>query len=283
LLKIQKNKPKIGGHLPAGEGLRHVALAARALHYDHVQMMIGGNTDWQPYAITEALAEEYKNMMYGLYTYVHLPFVINPCVEAGRKRSFTKIAMRKYNATAEALGVKAFVLHPGFKKELPFEEAYKNALLFMQEVLKDPNQIRILLETDAGSNNGSAIGSIEFIESLIHELRDERVGICVDTTHMYARGTNLWEKPVRDRFLEEHSERIELIHFNIPDPDVELGSFRDRHNSPISSFRHNSDELIEVMGGNWPLVLERRSLSVQKEDSTKIRQVLKIGEFALEG
>jgi len=280
---MQNIKPKLGGHLVAVDGLRHIAIGARALHYDIVQIMIGAGTDWVPYPITEAVAEEYKNLMYGLQTYVHLPYVINPCVEAGRKRTFTKVAMRKYNEVAAALGVKALVLHPGFKKELPIEEAYKNALSYLRDVLKDENQLRILLETDAGSKNESAIGSIEFIESLIHELKDERVGICLDTTHLYARGTNLWDKPVRDRFLEEHAERIELVHFNIPDPNVALGSHVDRHDSPISSFVHNSDDLIKVLGETWPMILERRSLSVQKEDSIYIRRVLKIGEFAQGG
>lgn len=266
---------RLGGHLSAKDGLIQVVVAARALDYNVVQIMLGGQHDWKPYQVDEVVAQRFRNLTVGVDIYVHLPYIMNPCA-GGRLRHLGLAIFRKYEALATALSAKALVIHPGFKKDLFPEEAYKNGLEFFVSALKDA-RIGVLVETDSGSKNGSAIGSLEFISRLVKDLGDPRVGMCLDTCHLYARGIDLWDQRVTNPLLAKYGKMIRLIHLNAPDIDVELGSYRDMHNSTIASFGKDSVSLIKKLAA-WPMVLERRSLAIQNEDSAFVRAILQVGE-----
>lgn len=265
---------RFGGHLKASEGLSFVVSTARGLDYNEVQIMVGDGRDYTPWEIAEEDAEEYRKMMYGITTTVHMPYVINPCEEQGRRRSFYKRSFKAYIEAAQNLGAMRIVLHPGFKKELTEVQAYKNLLKFLAETWESDYRVQLLIETDSGSKNGSAIGSPEFIAEVLANSEIPGLGMCLDTAHMYARGTDLWNKAVREEFLGEFGRLIKYVHLNVPDKEVKLGSFLDRHNTPFIERKDlNSAPLIQALAA-YPMVLERRSLMVQQKDNIYVREVL---------
>jgi len=274
--QVEKSKVKVGGHLSCESGLRHVVLNARALNYNVVQMMIGGSRDYKPYVITEEDAREFKKTTFGISLYVHLPYVINPCEEIPRRRNFYKHSVKQYIQVAVMLGARGVVLHPGFKKELTTEQAYQNLLKFIEDTVAEDERCDLLLETDAGSKNGSAVGSSRFIADAVRELEHPKVAMCMDTTHMYARGVDLWKNVLLDEYIEEHHRITRLIHLNVPDANVKLGGHLDRHNTPFEE-RPEWDHtyLIKELTKRYPCVLERRSLAVQEKDIRYIRGLVR--------
>ena len=80
----------------------------------------------------------------------------------------------------------------------------------------------------------------------------------------------LWDTKVRAKMIKDSRDLIGLVHLNAPDKDVELGSYQDRHNSPFSSFRLDSEALVIDLVKRYPCILERRSLAIQKLDSEYI-------------
>lgn len=270
-----EGKIKIGGHLRSGEGLKHVPLEARALGYGLVQIMLSDELAWNPMRIGDADAAEYRKMMYGITTYVHLPFIINPCAEEDNKRNYSRVVFRKFASAASSLGVKTLVLHAGFKKEQTDMQALQIAKKFFVGLLKDDMDIEILLEVDSGSKNGSRAGSLEFCCTLIRELRMPELGLCLDTAHLFARGVDLWDERERDNALVVCGRHLRLIHLNVPDPNVELGGNLDRHNTAFADYPRDSSGLVSRML-DWPCILERRSLAVQEQDMSYIRALGKI-------
>jgi endonuclease IV len=266
---------KLGGHLRTTEGLRHVVINARAMGYNLVQISLAGDRDYVPPDISERDAEEFRKMMYGIETYVHLPFIINPCEADARRRNFYARTFRTFSKVAADLGAKAVIVHPGFRKEQEEPEALKNMAKFFEKAHHDDLNLDVLIETDSGSKNGSAIGSLPFIGDALQALAHPSFAMCVDTEHLYARGINLWNHDVLQHLLDDHQREIRLVHLNSPDPDVELGSFRDRHNTPFQD-RPDWDHahLIRTLAERYPLVLERRSLSVQEQDAAFVRSLL---------
>lgn len=247
---------------------------ARALNYDLVQTVVGGMTDYSPMELSAVDAVEYKKMSYGIDTYVHLPYVINPCEEKPQRRGFYKKAMKQFCQTAAMIGAKAVVLHPGFKKELTDEQALQNLIKFMDETFNEDWNLDVLLETDAGSKNGSAIGSVAFIGKVIEDLGNPRVGMCIDTCHLYARGVDIWKEEELNYLLDDYGRDIKLVHLNSPDPGVDLGSFRDRHNTAFSDRPDLKPEgTIRVLTERFPCVLERSSLAVQEKDASYVRSL----------
>jgi len=266
-------KLQLGGHVPAKEGLRYVISTARAMNYNVVQTMVGGGADYQPYDIPLTVALEYKKLIYGIETYVHLPYILNPCEGKPQRRGWGGRVFQEFCRTAQMIGAKAVVIHPGYKKQLELGEAQENCRKFFERYFEEDWEMDILLETDAGSKNGSAIGSLQFIKEVLEQLDHFRFGMCLDTEHLYARGIDLWDHDIRKRVLKDHGEQIRLIHLNVPDPEVDLGSNRDRHNSPFSSREWAHEPLIRDLE-SWPLILERRSLVVQEEDAAFVRLIL---------
>lgn len=273
------SKFKIGGHLAATSGLVNVAVNARALDYSCLQLNLSSGEGSSPIDPSDEELEKFLALTYGMRRYVHMPYTMNPCSDDARKRAIGKAIFRRYARTARAIGAKAVIIHPGYKQELTEELALKNAVRFFKDVQTDDSELEILVETDAGSKNGSAIGSLEFCKTLIDLVGRPDVAMCLDTTHLYARGINLWDKEIaQTELLTPYSEYVRLVHLNAPDPGVELGNNLDRHNTTFADFEKRtglkSDELVIQMM-QWDCILERRSLTIQQADAIYIRQVLK--------
>jgi len=267
-------KLRLGGHLKASEGLGFVVSTARGMEFNHVQIMLGAGTDYEPTEINDETIDEYKKMAFGITTTVHLPYVINPCEDAARRQGYYKRSMKKYLEAATAIGATYAVLHPGFKKELTEKQAYDNLVKFLDDCWSPDYRIQLLLETDAGSKNGSAIGSAEFIQEVLRNTQIPGLGMCIDTEHLYARGVNLWNNAIRDEFLQTYSTYIKLVHLNVPDKEVSLGSFLDRHNTPFIDRKDLASPPMIKAFARWPMILERRSIVAQQQDSLFIREVL---------
>lgn len=269
----QGHQVLLGGHQSTHDGLKYAVLSARALGHNAMQVMLGGGQDYEPSEMSMEALDEFRRLSYGLATFVHLPYVINPCEGAPQRRGFYRATLRKYLAAAEQIGARALVMHPGYRKELTRKEAALNLLRFFEGDLTG-GRTKILLETDAGSQNESAIGSLEFINTVIEKLDLEMFGICLDTAHLYARGVDLWDEATLKEVTDTYGTKVGLVHLNVPDLEVALGSNRDRHNSPFSSREWDHTHLIGTLAAHWPLILERRSLTCQQQDTEYIRSLL---------
>ena len=132
----------------------------------------------------------------------------------------------------EALGLGALVSHPGNFMDDRQSGLARNADAIVEALTRVPGDVRLLLETTAGS--GTALGAtFEELAAIIarvpEPLRD-RVGVCVDTAHIFAAGYDLATQydDVIARFDAIIGlDRLGAMHLN--DSKVPLGSRRDRH------------------------------------------------------
>ncbi len=135
---------------------------------------------------------------------------------------------------AESLGLSYLVTHPGAHVGSGVEAAIDRisaALNWLLELRPDAN-VRILLETTAGQ--GSTLGAtFEELAAILDRLDvDSRIGVCLDTCHVFAAGYDLrTPKGVAQMFKAFDSQigldRLKLFHLN--DSVKGLGSRVDRH------------------------------------------------------
>ena len=132
----------------------------------------------------------------------------------------------------EALKLDFLVSHPGNYMDDRASGIARNAEAITQALERVPGRTVLLLETTAGS--GTALGStFEEMAELIAAVaapQRKRVGVCVDTAHIFAAGYDLREDydAVWSRFADTIGfRRLKLMHLN--DSKVPLGSRRDRH------------------------------------------------------
>ena len=96
---------------------------------------------------------------------------------------------------------------------------------------KTDNDVMLLLENTAGTKNSMG-GSFEDISAILDALNSKRLGVCLDTCHMFGAGYDLRTSEALKGTLEKFDEtigleRIKLVHLN--DSKGDLGSALDRH------------------------------------------------------
>lgn len=134
---------------------------------------------------------------------------------------------------AEALGLDALVTHPGNATDGDPERGLaQNAELVERALEEVPGRAMVLLETTAGAGRvlGATFEQLAAIVARIGPSARARVGVCVDTCHVWAAGYDLVGDydGVMARLEDTVGPgRVRLFHLN--DSLGGLGSRRDRH------------------------------------------------------
>ena len=143
--------------------------------------------------------------------------------------------MRSTVDAACAIDADAVVFHVGSHLGAGFEAGLERAVPALVQVLERCSERTwLLMENSAGA--GGTIGrSIDELAVLFDALgRHERLGICLDSCHLFVSGVDVTDASVYDALLREVEERIGLdrlraLHAN--DAKAPLGSNRDRHDN----------------------------------------------------
>lgn len=165
---------------------------------------------------------------------IHIPYTINL---AARKDSFYKTSIKEFIddlLEANELGADFLVTHMGSCKGY-FEGRglmkYAEALRKVMDATSSVKTI-ILLENTTGS--GQNLGYKFSHHKAVFEALNwsERVGVCIDTAHLWGAGYKINDQAGVDSWLAEVKDevglkRIKLVHLN--DTKEALGSRHDRH------------------------------------------------------
>jgi deoxyribonuclease-4 len=166
-------------------------------------------------------------------TLVHAIYLVNLATpdEAHYRRSVE--TMRRTMETARAIEADGVVFHVGSHLGAGFEAGLDRAVPALAEVLElCSDRTWLLVENSAGA--GGTIGrSIAELAALVERLdRHPRLGICLDSCHLWVSGVDVREQRELDRMLKEVDgsiglDRLRALHVN--DAASGLGSNRDRH------------------------------------------------------
>jgi deoxyribonuclease-4 len=143
--------------------------------------------------------------------------------------------MRRTVETGCAIQAEGVVLHVGSHQGAGFEAAMERVVPALEQVLELCSDATwLLMENTAGT--GDTIGrSVDELDAIFERLdRHPRLGICLDSCHLYASGYDVTDPGELDRLLEEIDgtfglDRVRALHVN--DSKTPLGSNRDRHDN----------------------------------------------------
>jgi deoxyribonuclease-4 len=169
-------------------------------------------------------------------TFCHATYLINLASPDPVLTTKSRTCLNANLAAAAGLGAEGLVLHIGSHRGKGFESALPGIVdallgaLDSVETAEDP--CPILLENAAGA--GDTVGrSFEELEAVIEEAgKDERLGVCLDTQHLWASGVPFASKDETDVLMATVArtvglERLRCLHLN--DSKVAFGANRDRH------------------------------------------------------
>jgi deoxyribonuclease-4 len=164
---------------------------------------------------------------------VHALYLVNLATPDDTIYGKSVETMRHTVDAACAIGADAVVLHVGSHLGAGFEAGLERVVPALEQVLERcADDTWLLMENSAGA--GDTIGrSVEELATLFHALgRHARLGICLDSCHLWVSGVDVTDDAAVDGLFAEVDDRIGLdrlrvLHVN--DAQTALGSNRDRH------------------------------------------------------
>ncbi len=163
---------------------------------------------------------------------IHAVYLVNCASEDPDIRAKSLTSLTHSLRVGQRIGACAVVLHPGSAKTGNVQAAIARAGETIAEALTESDGCPLHLENTAGA--GGTLGrSIEELAELLEAAgAQERLGVCLDSCHLFASGYDIRSSAGMDELVGQISQTIGLtrvgsLHLN--DSQTPLGSNRDRH------------------------------------------------------
>lgn len=229
--------PRFAAHMSTAGGLHKAVLAAGEIGFATLQLFTKNNNQWNAKPLTDDQIRTFRDCLSqsGLTNPVaHNSYLINLASPTDDLWNRSIEAMVVELERAEALGIGDVVAHPGAHVGSGEAEGLTRIARALDEVHHRTRglSVRIDLETTAGQ--GSCLGHrFEHLGRILRDVAEpERLGICVDTCHVFAAGYSLADEASYNATIEELDReiglgRIRVLHLN--DSVKDRGSRVDRH------------------------------------------------------
>lgn len=223
----------LGAHLSSGGGFAKMGRTAVKIGADTMQCFLRNPRGSRAKALDAEDLAKLRQLMaekgFGPLV-AHAPYIMNPCAKDPGIRALAAEMMAGDLAVLEHLPGSVYNFHPGSHVGQGVEEGCRLIAEMLNRVLRPQQQAVVLLETMAGK--GTEMGrSFQELRQILDRVElGEKVGVCMDTCHMFDAGYDL----VRDLdgVLEDFDRtvglgRLKAVHLN--DSMNPLGSRKDRH------------------------------------------------------
>src|SRR6266849_931376 len=228
---------RLGRHMPLHSNAVKAVATARNIGCDAIQIFASNPTGWRPTAGNGASCAAFARatIEFDLQPVViHAPYLINmasPDEFIGEKSSGLLQCTVQRGAI---LGASSVVFHTGSHRGSGVDAGIVRIAQAIRRILPEtPPEVMLLLENDVGAGNslGHSFEQLGAALALLPEY-DERLGLCIDTAHLWGAGHDISTAAATQQVLQEIDRaigltRLKIIHLN--DTEKALGSHRDVH------------------------------------------------------
>ncbi|QAT48318.1 deoxyribonuclease IV [Caproiciproducens sp. NJN-50] len=254
---------KIGCHLSAAKGYASMCRDALSIGANTFQFFTRNPRGGRARALDPKDENQFLQLMRENNigpVVAHAPYTMNVCSADEKVRAFGCSVLADDLARMERLPGNCYNLHPGSHGGQGAEEGIRMIAGALNEILTPEMHTTVLLETMAGK--GSEVGrSFEELRAILDRVEcSERIGVCLDTCHIFDAGYDIVGDP--DGVLGEFDRavglsRLRAVHLN--DSKNPIGSRKDRHER-IGEGRIGFDALLRFARHpavrDLPLILE---------------------------
>ena len=229
---------QLGAHVSSSGGIHAAIDRIEAMGGDSVQVFTQSPRTWRPTNHDPANFERFKERraeagIGGVAC--HALYLINLASPNDDFFAKSVAALQNTVEVACAIEADAVVFHVGSHQGAGFEAGLERVVPALAQALERCSDTTWLcMENTAGA--GDTIGrSLDELAALYDALeRHPRLGVCLDSCHLFASGYDVTDRAELDRVLGDLDKRIGLdrlrcLHVN--DSKAPLGSNRDRHDN----------------------------------------------------
>jgi deoxyribonuclease-4 len=225
-----------GAHVSTSGGIHTAIDRIEAIGGDAVQIFTQSPRAWRPTNHEPANFERFKERRaeVGVEAAVcHALYLINLATLDDTVYEKSRDSLLNTVEVACAIEADGVVVHVGSHLGAGLEAGLQRALPALEEALERCSDVTwLLLENSAGA--GDTVGrSVNELAELVDRLgRHPRVGVCLDSCHLWVSGVDVTDPGALDALVADVDARIGLdrlrcLHVN--DAAAGLGSNRDRH------------------------------------------------------
>ncbi len=225
----------LGAHISTAGGIVNAPPRADDVGATAMQIFTKQPNRWVETEISAGDAAAFRTALAASrvqFTNAHDSYLINLASPDPALRAKSIEGFRAELRRCHALGLHALVSHPGNFMDDRDSGIARNADAITEALEQERGTTRLLMELTAGQGTviGSTFEEMALLLSKIPAKLRKRVGVCLDTAHIFAAGYDLITgyDGVWSRFDDVIGfELLGLIHLN--DSKAPLGSKKDRH------------------------------------------------------
>lgn len=268
----------VGAHTSASGGVYNAITNAEEIGAKAFALFTKNQRQWKAKALDTETIDTFKRLLdeSGIapkHVLPHDSYLINLGHPEEEKRRKSFDAFVDEVERCMQLGLDRLNFHPGSHlKQISEEQCLDNIAENMNRTLDVTSGVTLVLENTAGQ--GSNLGwKFEHLAHIIDKVEDKsRVGVCIDTCHMFTAGYDIRTKEAYDVTMAEFGNVVGFkylrgMHLNDSKPG--LGSHVDRHDSigkgkiGLEAFRYimNDPRMDDI-----PLILETIDPSIWAEE-----------------
>ncbi|KAF8209355.1 xylose isomerase-like protein [Mycena galopus ATCC 62051] len=273
---------KVGAHVSAAGGIENAVINAASIGANSFALFVKSQRKWTSPPLSEASILGFKARLieHGYeprHILPHGSYLINLGNPDAEKRQKSYDCFLDDLKRCESLGLLLYNFHPGSTVgEATTDESISLIAGCINEAHRATETVVTVLENMAGAGNIIG-GDFNHLAKIIDQVDDKtRVGVCLDTCHMFAAGYDLrtkegWETIVTDFDQQVGLSYLRGMHLN--DSKTDCNSKKDRHENigvgyvGIEGFHHI---LNDTRFQNIPLILETPSFEKPEVWATEI-------------
>ena len=216
-------------------GVKKAVDNAEGMGADVVQLFVQSPRAWRfpDHHPDDIARHKQRREEAGIGALVHALYLVNLATPDETIYGKSVETMRSTVDAACAIEADAVIFHVGSHLGAGFGAGLERVIPALEQVLDRCSETTwLLMENSAGA--GGTIGrSLDELATIYDALgKHERLGVCLDSCHLYVSGVDVTDRAAFDRLLDELDERIGIarlraLHAN--DSQAPLGSNRDRH------------------------------------------------------
>jgi len=228
---------KLGAHMPTAGGVWKALEHGARLGCEVVQLFVKNNMQWLGRPLTPPEVARYSAQRAArpfAAVFGHTGYLINLGAPPSPNRDKSLQSLVQEIKIADQIGLPFLVMHPGAHLGQGEETGLTNIVCGLNEVFAATRacRVRIALENTAGQGTclGHAMGHLATIFNLVRQ--PERLGVCLDTAHLFAAGYDLRNRKSWDAALAEVESLIgldQVLACHLNDSKSDFGSRVDRH------------------------------------------------------
>jgi deoxyribonuclease-4 len=227
----------IGAHVNSSGGVWKAISNGVDIGCEAIQFFAGSPRTWAPTTYKEKDAEKFREARSASpirFVVIHTIYLIN--LASSREDFYEKSVTSLLGAVAaaEQLGADAIVTHVGSHQGAGFETGLVRVQAALRRALveSEGSPVRLLLENTAGAGGTMGVDFDELGAMIDAADRHPRLGLCLDTAHVFEAGFDIRTAAGLDEALARLDaacglDRLVMLHLN--DSKTAFGSNRDRH------------------------------------------------------